>query len=195
MFDRNQTCLHLFLVPINSSPSATAGKRSNQLGYTVVFIPTLNLGSGLACRVDHQVSRLSPQCEFWPGWDIVDGFVVNVIIPKHCFGAILGSSQCLPPALDHPEIFPWRLSQTVTQYQMWVDLLYMWPIKTLLTYILPPKSQPSSFTTKEPSVQQERPRLFTWFVLCLKYVFYRSFSRTHNPALYRSPTTRSKIRR
>ena len=124
-FDRNQTPPHLFLVPIDSSPSTTTSKHSHQLRYIVVFIPTLNPGSGLVCHVDLQVSRLSPQCKFWPGWDIVNGLVANILTPRHCFGVILGSSQCLLPALDHLEIFPWRLSQTVMQYQMWVDLLYM----------------------------------------------------------------------
>ena len=54
-------------VPINSSPSTTTSKNSHQLRYIVVFIPTLKLGSGLVCHVDLQVSRLSPQHEFWPG--------------------------------------------------------------------------------------------------------------------------------
>ena len=153
MFDRNQTPLHLFLVPIDSSPSTTAGKHSHQLRYIIVFIPTLNLGSGLVRRVDLQVSRLSPQCEFWPGWDIVNGLVANVLTPRHCFGVILGSSWCLLPALDHLEVFPWRSTQTVMQYQMWVDLLYVTYYNPFDVYIAilnhsphhpPPKNLPYS---------------------------------------------------
>lgn len=83
-------------------------------------------------------------------------------------------------SLAHSIVFPWRSSQMATQYQMWVVLLYIWPIVILLTYILPPELQPSSSTTKEPStVQQEQAR-----AICLVHFAFKSaYSIDHSNAL------------